>query len=112
MTDESDRGLHEQFQALRREAARGTPAFGAMLAAGAAHRAPPARTRRRVVGITVALAAILVLGTLVRRSGHRAAPVGLVTARWEAPTDFLLRAPGAELLRTVPTFTLNERLLP
>jgi len=38
--------------------------------------------------------------------------VSLAAARWEAPTDFLLRTPGAELLRMLPTFTTEGRLLP
>jgi hypothetical protein len=42
----------------------------------------------------------------------RAALVDLASVRWEAPTDFLLRTPGTELLRTVPTFTLEGSLEP
>lgn len=32
----------------------------------------------------------------------RARPTGPVVAEWRSPTDFLLRTPGDELLRTVP----------
>jgi hypothetical protein len=110
-SDETDRGLHERFHALQREAARGTPAFAAMVATRVAQ--PPHVTSRRrvVVSVLAAVAATLVL-TLVRPGARPPAQVGLATVRWEAPTDFLLRAPGAELLHTIPTFTLNGRLLP
>jgi len=42
--------------------------------------------------------------------GKRVALVDLATTHWEAPTDFLLRTPGAELLRTVPRFTTGGRI--
>jgi hypothetical protein len=110
-SDEADRGLHDRFQALRREAARGTPSFHAMLAPRVAPRPQPTWRRWLVVGALAAVAATVVL-TLGRPRPHRATLVDRAAVRWEAPTDFLLRAPGAELLRTIPTFTLNGRLLP
>jgi hypothetical protein len=112
MTDDSDRDLHAAFQTLRR--ATEAPAFRGTLDGLARRRARAARLRRRVVGVgfAAAAAAALVIFGLVRPQGRRAVLVDLAAAQWEAPTDFLLRTPGAELLRTIPTFTSEGRLLP
>ena len=109
MKDETERGWHDRFQALRREAARATPPFRAVLARVA--QRPPVARWRLVVGVLAAVSATLVL-FLVRPGRDRAAPVDFAAIRWDAPTDFLLRPPGAELLHTIPTFTLNGRVLP
>ncbi len=110
MTDGTDRELYEQFHALRREAAAGAPEFRATLARLARRHERNARLGRRVA-IAVAVAAALVLFA-VGRPRKQAIFVDLAAVRWEGPTDFLLRAPGAELLRTIPTFTPQGRLLP
>jgi hypothetical protein len=111
MTDDTDRDLHEVFQVLRR--ATEAPAFRGTVASLARRRARVARLRRSVVGVAVAAAAAaLVIFGLIRPQGRRAVLVDLAAAHWEAPTDFLLRTPGAELLRTIPTFTSEGRLLP
>ncbi len=112
MTDDADRSLYEQYHVLRREAGAGTPEFRDILAGLARRRERVARQRRRVTVLAVAAFATLVLLGVVRPNGQRAALVDLAAARWEAPTDFLLRTPGAELLRTVPTFTTDGRIMP
>src|SRR5439155_1510621 len=70
------------------------------------------RRRGRVAGLAVAAAAALLLFAVLRPGGRRKVLVDLDAARWEAPTDFLLRTPGAELLRAVPRLILEGRLLP
>jgi hypothetical protein len=111
MTDDTDRDLHEAFDALRR--ATQAPAFSGTLDGLARHQPRAARLRRSVVGVAVAavVAAVLVFG-LIRSRGRPPSLVDLASAHWEAPTDFLLRTPGAELLRTMPTLTSEGRLLP
>jgi hypothetical protein len=111
MTDENDRDLLQAFHALRRETAPGAPGFRATLSGLAARRDRRARARRRltIIGALVGLVLLVLAGPFADRTR----PVRLhVAARWEAPTDFLLRTPGAELLRTVPTFTINGRIIP
>jgi hypothetical protein len=115
MTDDAEQRLQEQFRALRREAGGGTPRFHDTIASLAAHRERAAQLRRRswaVAGGIAVAAAALALVALLRPGGTRPVPVSLAAARWEAPTDFLLRTPGAELLRRLPTFTTEGRLLP
>ena len=112
MTTDGDHELRAQFQALRRDTELGAPVFGTTMSGVPERRRRAARARHQVaaiaLGAAVAVALLAVLGP------HRKAAVlvDLAAAHWEAPTDFLLRAPGAELLRTMPTFTLEGRLLP
>ena len=66
-------------------------------------------------------AAAIVLGSVAlallftRRDRDGAGGViDLAAVRWQAPTDFLLKVPGAELLRTVPQLgrvSLEGRIL-
>ncbi len=114
MIEERDGALHEAFRALRRAAEAAAPDFRDTLAGLARRRATVARARRRFGMLAVAAAAVVlaVLGvTRFGGLGSRAAIVDLASTRWEAPTDFLLRTPGAELLRAVPTFTTDVRSL-
>jgi len=110
MIDRDEHELRERFAALRREESAGAPEFRRVLAAA---RTRP-RSGRRDVGF---LAAALVLSAFVAiltvRHGHPT-PVDLAGVRVHAPTDFLLKLPGAELLRTVPRLgrvSLNRRAL-
>ena len=50
--------------------------------------------------LLVALAIVVV--TIVAIVHHRRPPVTESIVTWKAPTDFLLRTPGSELLSTVP----------
>ncbi|OLB17020.1 MAG: hypothetical protein AUI99_06200 [Gemmatimonadetes bacterium 13_1_40CM_3_69_22] len=117
MTDDTEQRLQQQFRALRGEVGvgGGTPRFHDTIAGLATRRERAAQVRRRswevAGGIALAAAAVALLAVL-RPGGTRALPVSLAAARWEAPTDFLLRTPGAELLRMLPTFTTEGRLLP
>lgn len=98
MTDDH---LHELFQATRRREAERAPSFAATLAV--APRARATRSGRRSVVVALAAAVALVLiAVLWPRPSRDQWMVPLASAHWEAPTDFLLETPGAELLRTVP----------
>jgi hypothetical protein len=110
--DETD--LKERFGDLRREAAARTPSFHATLAAVKARRRAAPRHRALWLGGAVAVSAVLVF--LLARRGQPGArmAIDLASARWHAPTDFLLALPGEELLRTVPRLgrlTLDRRSL-
>lgn len=112
MTDDGERQLHEQFRALRHQAGAGAPEFRDVLASLKRRRERAGQLRGRVAGLAIAAAAAFVLFAVLRSGGKRAVLVDLAAARWEAPTDFLLRTPGAELLRAVPRLTSEGRLLP
>jgi hypothetical protein len=47
-------------------------------------------------------AIVLVASVLFVIKHHRRPPVAESIVTWKAPTDFLLRTPGSELLSTVP----------
>lgn len=102
---EDDRDLRQEFDALRLAAAADAPTFAATVAA-ARHRTTVSMRRRSLVLAAAALIAGIALALVFVR--HRAGSfVDLATVRWESPTDFLLRLPGDELLRTVPTLGLD-----
>jgi len=95
----NDDRLGQLFQALRRHDAGLRPPFADTLAA--ARRRRPTR-RGAVVAALAAAAALVLLAVIWGGPSRHQGIVDLATARWEAPTDFLLQTPGAQLLRTVP----------
>jgi hypothetical protein len=120
MNDANDRELRERFARLREEERARAPSFDATLAAALSRRTPR-RTPRptwALAGIAVAAAGIVV--ALLLRSGEQprystpltrparvaagAHSAGTRAVAWSSPTDFLLKTPGSDLLRTVPTF--------
>jgi hypothetical protein len=99
--DDEEADLREAFAALRREDAEKAPPFEAVLAGAGA-----ARGRRGLAPLLGGLAAVSVSATLfavltVRRSAPTPPPMASIE-QWTAPTDFLLRTPGHEILETVP----------
>ena len=109
MTDAADGDLRDRFAALRREDAAGAPSFAATRAAtrAAAARRPARRVRLVPLAGAIAVAVALVVTLAVLRTRPRREPlVSLATTRWQSPTDFLLRVPGAQYLETVPRLTL------
>jgi len=102
MIERDDHQLRKGFEALRREDAAGTPPFGATVAAARARQATVPRHRAlRLAAAAVAVVAVVVLSIWRERDGVRL-QIDLATVRWRAPTDFLLKLPGDELLRSVP----------
>lgn len=109
MTEPNDRDLLERFAALRRDDAAGAPPFDAVRASVV--RQPRARPRVLPLApaIAVLAAAVLMVLGVLRMRQPREPLVSLATTRWDSPTDFLLRVPGAEYLETVPSFTTSWR---
>jgi hypothetical protein len=106
MNDAADRNLRDHFAALRREDAAGAPAFATVRSA-ALHRPPRGVRLVPLAGaIAVAVVAIVAAVGLLRSRAPREPLVSLSTTRWQSPTDFLLRVPGAQYLETVPRLTL------
>jgi hypothetical protein len=98
----NDRDLRERFAELRRQDQAHAGEFSNFL-----HRARP-RANRIGLSVWVAAAAglavmIAVVVMSIPRSGRRTigSPEISIT-EWKSSTDFLLRTPGLELLRTVP----------
>jgi hypothetical protein len=106
MTERNDHDLGDRFHALRREDAATAPPFRATLAAARARAAArPGRRGLWLRAAAVAVTVVVVTGVAVAlrfSRPHRRMTIDLATVRWEAPTDFLLRVPGDDLLRTVP----------
>lgn len=109
MIERDDHDLRERFARLRREDGAAVPAFRRSLAA--ARVGPNRRGFGFAAAAVLALVALVVMLTV--RSRHRN-PVDIAGVRVHAPTDFLLKLPGAELLRTVPRLgrvSLDRRTL-
>jgi len=108
--DETDlRGL---FAALRRQDSAKTPAFETLLAGAAAGRG---RRRPWPRGGGLLAAASLVVAALAAVAVLRAPPPParvVSIEEWRAPTDFLLRTPGREILETVPLIGERPSLAP
>jgi hypothetical protein len=103
MTDRDDArngDVGHRFRTLRQEDADGAPRFGATLEAAHARHAPTPRRRRLALGVAALLVGALVLS--VERMRPRRPPIDLAAVHLRTPTDFLLRLPGADLLRSVP----------
>jgi hypothetical protein len=96
----NDRDLRERFAELRRRDQADAGEFYSFLRR-ARPRANPMRLSAWVaVGLAVMIAVVVVS---IPRSGRRniGSPEISIT-EWKSPTDFLLRTPGQELLRTIP----------
>ena len=100
MIEHDDQQLRERFTALRREDAASMPAFAATVAAARARRTTPVRGRLVLLATGATLAALALVFAIRGRS--RQAAFDLTAVRLHAPTDFLLKLPGADVLRTVP----------
>jgi hypothetical protein len=120
LTD-ADREMRELFARLKEEDRAHTPSFDATLAAGLARRVSRHSLRRHTWALSaVAAAAAIVVAVLLRsaeqgagsqdqphRSPLRSPPARFAGTRavaWSFPTDFLLKTPGSDLLRSIPTF--------
>lgn len=103
MMEHDDRDLQERFAVQRRDDAAGLTPLGVLLER---ERAPLVYTPRRRAVLAPLAAALAVVALAIHFIGRypRAPLVDLAAVRWVAPTDFLLQLPGADLLRTVPSF--------
>jgi len=101
MSERDEHDLRDRFQRLRREDMAGVTPFRATLAAAVRPAASPRPPALRMVAAAAVIAALAVTVVLATR-GRRGIPIDLARAQWQAPSDFLLQVPGAELLRSVP----------
>jgi hypothetical protein len=98
----SDSDLRNRFAELRREDWAHSGEFSSFL-----QRARPRADPKRLsagVALAAALAVVIAVAVVwIPRSGRRAMrrPEVSIT-EWKSSTDFLLRTPGLEMLRTVP----------
>jgi hypothetical protein len=102
MRDDEEADLRQAFAALRREDAEQAPPFDGVLTA-----AQLGRGRRRLVpilgGLAASVAAIVIVVVAVAVRHPPSTPPRVVgIEQWTAPTDFLLRTPGREILETTP----------
>lgn len=105
-----DDDLREAFAALRGVDAAAAPSYDDVIArAQAAAQGTPAPLLPSALAAAAVLAA-LVLGIAVRWTPQPSPPPPALGA-WRAPTDFLLRTPGSEILGSVPRFGLHASLL-
>jgi len=110
MSQANDSDLRNRLATLRQEDAREAPSLAAVLAAARRTGRVGPRPLRWVPAIAaVAVAVVFVVVSVLAPNGQRQALVSLATARWQSPTDFLLRVPGAEYLETMPSFTTDWR---
>jgi len=116
MIEHDDPQLKQAFEALRREAAAGTPPFRATVAAARTRRAAAPGGRRALrlaAAVILVVVGVVVVSIRRHRDGVRL-EIDLATVRWQAPTDFLLTLPGDDLLRSVPQLgprSLDRRTL-
>jgi hypothetical protein len=107
VTDDAD--LRRAFHALRDEIESRAPEFQALV--GRAARARDVRHPRTalVTGATV-MAASVIAAILIASLPHRAARLmpraSLSVIAWRSPTEFLLRTPALEVMRSVPRIDL------
>ncbi len=102
MIERDDHHVKQAFEALRREDATGGPSFRATVAAARARRTgAPGRHVLGLAAVVGVVVAVVVLAIRHDRDDSRL-EFDLAAVRWQAPTDFLLKLPGAELLRSVP----------
>ncbi len=90
-----DADLRRLFQEMRASDAAAAPAFSL---APRPVRRPLRRRALQLAGAAAVVAAVLLLA----RTETPPYPIDTTATRWSAPTDFLLRTPGLEILTNVP----------
>jgi hypothetical protein len=101
---DEDADLRQAFAALRREDAEKAPPFADLLADAPAEVGHRGRRLRWGVGgllVAASLLAAVIVRVAARRPEPTPAPMASVQ-QWAAPTAFLLKTPGHEILETVP----------
>jgi hypothetical protein len=91
----NDDRLRSAFAELRRIEALRVPPFGGLLSS---------RARRPSLRLAFAIVLLIVLAVAIV---PRRPPQPSITT-WRAPTDFLLKTPGQELLESVPDLKGNQ----
>lgn len=97
MSDD-DRDLRNAFARLRESEMRSVPAF-------AVHDRQRTHVRRLAFAAALLLVVVVAGGYVARRALQRqpsSSPANVTLSTWRAPTDFLLRTPGRELVESTP----------
>ncbi|AHG88945.1 hypothetical protein J421_1408 [Gemmatirosa kalamazoonensis] len=100
MTRPDDDDLRARFATLRRAELGAAPPLDALLVRPRVRRR--LATRAALAAAAVLLVALLGIRLAARRTEDVRRPPPSIVA-WRSPTASLLRTPGEELLRTVPT---------
>jgi hypothetical protein len=98
-----DHDLRARFAALRREEEEHIPMFA--VPSSAEIRRGHGWTAGRLAGAGACAIAIVAAVSLLGHITHHPTeegPSAVSITAWRAPTDFLLKTPGSELLQTVP----------
>jgi hypothetical protein len=90
--NDDDRDLREAFGRLRESESRLVPPF---------RIAAPPRPAFRLAFVAAMLVLLIAVGYFTR-SRHQERRNTTSISNWRAPTDFLLRTPGRELIDSVP----------
>lgn len=101
-----DVDLRTRFEELRVCERAGVPAFTSLLASARGGRRPSARVPALVALAAAAAAAVVLFwpqGPRGQPSAGLDAAAITTLSEWRSPTESLLRVPGEELLRTVPS---------
>lgn len=88
--------LNDRFRELREEEQRAAPSFATILS-----RPPAPHVHLARIAAAISFVGLLTLAVLLSRDPHTA-PSSFVMPPWQAPTDFLLRTPGIELVESTP----------
>jgi len=102
---EEDRELARLFEDLRRQDEASAPSFRETLERPRARPLPSRKFGATAFAASVALLALSATAVLLSRRSLPAPrpPTYVALGHWKSPTGFLLRAPGAELLGSVPS---------
>ncbi|HSP16087.1 MAG TPA: hypothetical protein VLV78_15180 [Thermoanaerobaculia bacterium] len=96
MSDD-DRDLGDAFARLRQAESRSVPPFAVT---PARHSVP--RLAFALIALMMLVAGVFVARRAQDRQPVPTAPVSVTLSTWRAPTDFLLKTPGRELLDSTP----------
>ena len=101
--DANDDQLRRIFAELRQNERGPVPPFGRVWAAAAARTGRRQSRVRWAIAAACAAAAVVVAVMLLHRQSGSDFEAATQLASWRSPTAALLRVPGDDLLRTVPS---------
>jgi hypothetical protein len=111
MKPQEEQDFQKVFEELRQQDQGLTPTFERVWKASQARQG--ARTALiRSLRFAVAAALLLVSAFSIYMVSREILPVSrpsqVSLSQWKAPTDFLLRTPGIEILHSIPTFAVHR----
>lgn len=114
MNQKEDKRLRKLFEEVRRKVQDSTPSFRQTWRAAQSRRLPERSGSGflRFAAVSVLVLAVGISLYMVGRVFFQAVIVPYQErslSQWKAPTDFLLRTPGMEILQSVPTFSSPDQ---